>query len=132
VDQLVDALGGDAQVLDFLDGSNSIENHLVILTSNNTTSLSEALLRPSRIDLIYEIPNPTADVRREYFAKKEIDPEIITDLVKQTDGFSFAELKEVFIAIKVLGKTVAETVKRIKDPFTSKDYLRKTKKIQGI
>ena len=82
--------------------------------------------------MIYEIPNPTADVRREYFVKKEIDPEIITDLVKQTDGFSFAELKEVFIAIKVLGKTVAETIKRIKDPFTSKDYLRKTKKIQGI
>lgn len=132
VDQLINALGGDAPVLDFLDGSNSIENHLVILTSNNTTSLSEALLRPSRIDLIYEIPNPTADVRREYFGKKEIDPEIITDLVKQTDGFSFAELKEVFIAIKVLGKTVAETIKRIKDPFTSKDYLRKTKKIQGI
>ena len=132
VDQLINSLGGDAQILDFLDGSNSIENHLVILTSNNTTSLSEALLRPSRIDLIYEIPNPTADVRREYFIKKEIDPEIITDLVKQTDGFSFAELKEVFIAIKVLGKTVAETIKRIKDPFTSKDYLRKTKKIQGI
>jgi SpoVK/Ycf46/Vps4 family AAA+-type ATPase len=132
VDQLVNALGGDATILDFLDGSNSIENHLVILTSNNTTSLSEALLRPSRIDLIYEIPNPTADVRREYFIKKEIDPEIITDLVKQTEGFSFAELKEVFIAIKVLGKTVHETIKRIQDPFTSKDYLRKTKKIQGI
>lgn len=132
VDQLVNALGGDAQVLDFLDGSNSIENHLVILTSNNTTSLSEALLRPSRIDLIYEIPNPTSEVRHEYFTKKEIDPEVITNLVKQTEGFSFAELKEVFIAIKVLGKTVAETVKRIKDPFTSKDYLRKTKKIQGI
>ncbi len=132
VDQLIESLGGDATILDFLDGSNSIENHLVILTSNNTTSLSEALLRPSRIDLIYEIPNPTADVRREYFIKKEIDPEIITDLVKQTEGFSFAELKEVFIAIKVLGKTVHETIKRIQDPFTSKDYLRKTKKIQGI
>lgn len=132
VDQLISTLGGDAPVLDFLDGSNSIENHLVILTSNNTTSLSEALLRPSRIDLIYEIPNPTSEVRREYFTKKEIDPEVITDLVKQTEGFSFAELKEVFIAIKVLGKTVPETIKRIKDPFTSKDYLRKTKKIQGI
>ena len=132
VDQLVATLGGDAPILDFLDGSNSIENHLIILTSNNTTSLSEALLRPSRIDLIYEIPNPTKEVRREYFLKKEVDPEIVTDLVNQTDGFSFAELKEVFIAIKVLGKTVAETIKRIKDPFTSKDYLRKTKKIQGI
>ena len=132
VDQLIESLGGDASVLDFLDGSDSIENHLVILTSNNTMSLSEALLRPSRIDLIYEIPNPTKETRLEYFKKKEIDPEIITEVVKLTEGFSFAELKETFIAIKVLGKTVLETVKRIKEPFTSKDYLRKTKKIQGI
>lgn len=132
VDQLIESLGGDAAILDFLDGSDSIENHLVILTSNNTTSLSEALLRPSRIDLIYEIPNPTKETRLEYFKKKEIDPEIITEVVKLTEGFSFAELKETFIAIKVLGKTVLETVKRIKEPFTSKDYLRKTKKIQGI
>lgn len=132
VDQLITSLGGDACILDFLDGSSSIENHLVILTSNNTTDLTDAILRPSRIDLIYEIPNPTSEVRKLYFQKKEIDPEIITDLITKTDGFSFAELKEVFVAIKVLGKTVNETIQRIKHPFTCKDYLRKNKKIQGI
>ena len=84
------------------------------------------------IDLIYEIPNPTADVRREYFIKKEIDPEIITDLVKQTDGFSFAELKEVFIAVEVMGKPLEDVIKRIKEPFKSKDYLHKVQKIKGI
>lgn len=132
VDQLITSLGGDACILDFLDGSTSIENHLVILTSNNTTDLTDAILRPSRIDLIYEIPNPTSEIRKLYFQKKEIDPEIITDLITKTDGFSFAELKEVFVAIKVLGKTVNETIQRIKHPFTCKDYLRKNKKIQGI
>jgi SpoVK/Ycf46/Vps4 family AAA+-type ATPase len=132
VDQLITSLGGDACILDFLDGSTSIENHLVILTSNNTTDLTDAILRPSRIDLIYEIPNPTSEVRRLYFQKKEIDPEILTDLTKKTEGFSFAELKEVFVSIKVLGKTVDETIQRIKHPFTCKDYLRKHKKIQGI
>jgi SpoVK/Ycf46/Vps4 family AAA+-type ATPase len=132
VDQLITSLGGDAGILDFLDGSNSIENHLVILTSNNTTDLTNAMLRPSRIDLLYEIPNPTNDARQEYFKKKGIDPEIISDLTSKTDGFSFAELKEVFIAIKVLGKSVSETIHRIKEPFKSKDYLRKSKKIQGI
>ena len=132
MDQLISSLGGDACILDFLDGSTSIENHLVILTSNNTTDLTEAILRPSRIDLIYEIPNPSSEVRRSYFQKKEIDPEIITELTKRTEGFSFAELKEAFIAIKVLGKTLSETIQRITHPFTSKDYLRKSKKIQGI
>lgn len=132
VDQLITSLGGDACILDFLDGSTSIENHLVILTSNNTTDLTDAILRPSRIDLIYEIPNPTREVRRLYFQKKEIDSEILTDLTEKTEGFSFAELKEAFISIKVLGKTVSETIQRIKHPFTCKDYLRKNKKIQGI
>lgn len=132
VDQLITSLGGDACILDFLDGSTSVENHLVILTSNNTTDLTDALLRPSRIDLIYEIPNPTSEVRRLYFQKKEIDPEILTDLTTKTEGFSFAELKEVFVSIKVLGKTVNETIQRIKHPFTCKDYLSKNKKIQGI
>ena len=132
VDQLITALGGDACILDFLDGSTSIENHLVILTSNNTTDLTDAILRPSRIDLIYEIPNPTSEVRREYFKRKEVDPEVLTELTNLTEGFSFAELKEVFIAVKVLGKTITETIQRIKHPFTCKDYLRKSKKIQKI
>lgn len=132
VDQIIAQSGGDAQILDFLDGSRSIANHLCILTSNDTTDLSEALLRPSRIDLIYEIPNPTSEIRRAYFKKKGIDPEKITELTKATEGFSFAELKEIFVAVQVMGKPLNDVVKRIKEPFKSKDYLHKTQKIKGI
>lgn len=132
VDQLIQAFGGDSIILDFLDGSLSIENHLVILTSNNTEDLSTALLRPSRIDLIYEIPNPNAEIRKEYFINKQVEEDKLEELVKQTDGMSFAELKEVFIAVQVHGKSISDTVKRINDPFAAKDYLRKTKKIKGI
>lgn len=132
VDQIIAQSGGDAQILDFLDGSRSIANHLCILTSNDTTDLSEALLRPSRIDLIYEIPNPTSEIRRSYFKKKGVDPEKITELTKATEGFSFAELKEIFVAVQVMGKPLNDVVKRIKEPFKSKDYLHKTQKIKGI
>lgn len=132
VDQIISQIGGDAVLLDFLDGSKSIDNHLTILTSNDTTDLSEALLRPSRIDLIYEIPNPNKKIRREYFKKKNISPEILTELVNLTEGFSFAELKETFIGVQVQGKPIVDVVKRLKEPFKSKDYLHKQSKIKGI
>lgn len=132
VDQIIAQFGGDAGILDFLDGSRSIANHLCILTSNDTTDLSEALLRPSRIDLIYEIPNPTSEIRRSYFKNKGVAPERITEMTKATDGFSFAELKEVFVAVQVMGKPLTDVVRRIKEPFKSKDYLHKVQKIKGI
>jgi hypothetical protein len=66
VDQIISQFGGDSPILDFLDGSKSIANHLCILTSNDTTDLSEALLRPSRIDLIYEIPDDNKEDEVNY------------------------------------------------------------------
>jgi SpoVK/Ycf46/Vps4 family AAA+-type ATPase len=132
VDQIISQFGGDSPILDFLDGSKSIANHLCILTSNDTTDLSEALLRPSRIDLIYEIPNPKSDIRRAYFKNKGIAPEKLTEMVAATKGLSFAELKEVFIAVEVMGKSLEDVIKRIKEPFKSKDYLHKVQKIKGI
>ena len=132
VDQIIAQFGGDSPILDFLDGSRSIANHLCILTSNDTTDLSEALLRPSRIDLIYEIPNPKSDIRRAYFKNKGVAPEKLTEMVTATKGLSFAELKEVFIAVEVMGKPLEDVIKRIKEPFKSKDYLHKVQKIKGI
>jgi SpoVK/Ycf46/Vps4 family AAA+-type ATPase len=132
VDQIIAQFGGDSPILDFLDGSKSIANHLCILTSNDTTDLSEALLRPSRIDLIYEIPNPKSDIRRTYFKNKGVAPEKLTEMVTATKGLSFAELKEVFIAVEVMGKPLEDVIKRIKEPFKSKDYLHKVQKIKGI
>lgn len=132
VDQIISQFGGDSPILDFLDGSKSIANHLCILTSNDTTDLSEALLRPSRIDLIYEIPNPKSDIRRAYFKNKNIAPEKLTEMVAATKDLSFAELKEVFIAVEVMGKPLEDVIKRIKEPFKSKDYLHKVQKIKGI
>jgi len=85
VDQIITSFGGDAPILDFLDGSKSIANHLCVLTSNDTSDLSEALLRPSRIDLIYEIPNPTSEIRCSYFKKKGVDPEKIIEITKVTE-----------------------------------------------
>ena len=134
IDQIISNMGGsDSEILDLLDGKYSFDHHLVILTSNNTTELSSALLRPSRIDLMYEIPNPDAKIRREFFEKKGIDKKYLKEYTEISEGMSFAEMKELFTGTIVLGKTLEEVANQIKNPLETKDYLTiKSKKRIGI
>lgn len=132
VDQIIKNMNGDWQILDFLDGKNSINHHLVILTSNDTTDLSEALLRPSRIDWCIEILSPSDTIRREYFIKKNINEDLLDEFVRKTEEMSFAELKEVFIGTQILGKPLEKVVEQIRTPFECKDYLSKTNEIKVI
>lgn len=132
VDQLIKSMSGDWQILDFLDGKNSINHHLIILTSNDTTDLSTALLRPSRIDMAIEIPSPNESVRREYFSKKKVPDNLLDEFVFKTKNMSFAELKEVFIGTQILGKPLDKVIDQINSPFECKDYLTKSTEMKGI
>ena len=128
IDKLIEENGdNDSELLNFLDGKNSIDHHIVIMTSNNTNELSGALLRPSRVDMHFEIPAPDADIRKEYFEKKGINSDDINAFVKATDAMSFAQLKEVFIGTQILEKPLEQVVSRLINPLSSKDYLTSTK-----
>ena len=115
-----------------MDGKQSINNHLVIFTSNNTSELSDALLRPSRIDLRYRLDNPNDNVRREYFQYKGISDDKIDEYVQLTKNLSIADLKEVFIATIILNKSIDQVVKDIKNPLQKRDYLTQSLKITGF
>lgn len=132
VDKLIENLGGDQILLDFMDGKQSINNHLIILTSNNTSDLSDALLRPSRIDLRYRLDNPNDSVRREYFQYKGISEEKLDEYVTLTKNLSIADLKEVFIATVILDKPIEQVIKDIKNPLQKRDYLIQSHKITGF
>lgn len=128
VDKLIEENNdNDSELLNFLDGKNSIDHHIVIMTSNNTSNLSEALLRPSRIDMYFEIPNPDDDIRKEYFTKKGISEDVLSLFVASTNGMSFAQLKEVFIGTQILGKPLQTVIKGLKNPLSNKNYLTLTK-----
>lgn len=128
IDKLIEENGdNDSELLNFLDGKNSIDHHIVIMTSNNTNELSGALLRPSRVDMHFEIPAPDADIRKEYFEKKGINSTNINAFVKATNAMSFAQLKEVFIGTQILEKPLEQVVSRLINPLSSKDYLTSTK-----
>lgn len=133
IDQLIDMGGGfDVNILDFLDGKNSINHHLVIMTSNNTTRLSEALLRPSRIDVRFVLELPDKQTRYEYLEKKGINKDKLNEYAEKTDGMTFAQLKELFISTEILNKDIDTAINKIMHPLETKDYLSNNLKVNKI
>lgn len=129
IDQYIDI---ELELLDFLDGQFHLDHHVILATSNNTEDLPDTLLRPSRLDLLIEVPNPSENTRKEYFEKKKVNSTIIDELVEKSDEFSFADLKELYICIFILGFTIDDAVDRIVNKSKiKKNYLSsKPNKIQ--
>ena len=113
----------ELELLDFLDGKTHLNHHVVIATTNNTEDVPDTFLRPSRMDLKIEIPLPCKDTRREYFTYKEIPSVDITELVEKSEGFSLADLKELYICIYLLDYTVDDAINKIASPRQKKNYL---------
>ena len=133
IDQLIDMGGGfDVNILDFLDGKNSINHHLVIMTSNNTTRLSEALLRPWRIDVRFILELPDKQTRYEYLEKKGINKDKLNEYAEKTNGMTFAQLKELFISTEILNKDIDTAINKIMHPLETKDYLSNNLKVNKI
>lgn len=123
IDKIINRLGDDSYILNLLDGEYSVDHHMVILTSNNTSNLSPALLRPSRIDTTYVIKPPSEAVRKSFLEKKNFPSELINDAVKKSEGFSFASLKELFIGVVILEKDLSQTIKQLSASVKQTDYL---------
>ena len=112
------------QLLDFLDGKNSIDYHVFIATTNNTEELEDNLLRPSRLDLIYTIDNPSEIHREEYFKFKNVPEEDLAHLVKHSDGCSLADLKEIYICKYLLDYSTEDAISKVKTPRKKVNYLK--------
>lgn len=113
----------EVELLDFLDGKTHLDHHVIIATTNNTEIIPDTFLRPSRIDLKIEIPLPCKNTRKEYFTFKNVPEEHIEELVNKSDGFSLADLKELYICIYVLSYSVEDAIQKISSPREKKNYL---------
>jgi len=112
----------EPQLLDFLDGKMSINHHLVIATTNDSSGLSDALLRPSRIDMRVIIDFPSSESRTIFFENKGVEKIDIEKFVNSTTKFSISQLKELFIGTYVLGNNFDQVIEQIKNPLTKKRY----------
>ncbi|HUS10447.1 MAG TPA: ATP-binding protein [Pyrinomonadaceae bacterium] len=96
-----------AFLLNELDGFETNAGVVVLATTNHPDRLDPALMdRPSRFDRKYYFNLPTAAERYEYIARwnKELQVELrlsirtTAELERQTEGFSFAYMKELFLS----------------------------------
>lgn len=113
----------ESELLDFLDGKTNLDHHVIIGTTNNTENIPNTFLRPSRIDLRLEIPLPCEQTRKEYFQYKNVPITDISELVEKSDGFSLADLKELYICIYLLDYTVEDAINKISNPSEKKSYM---------
>ena len=96
--------------LNELDGFQSNTGVIVIATTNHPQKLDSSILdRPSRFDRKYYFQLPAESERFAYIARwnEELQPELRLSesgthrVVGETDGFSFAYMKELFVASTV-------------------------------
>ena len=111
-------------VLDFFDGKWSLNNHVIIATTNNSSLLPDALLRPSRIDLRVLLDNPSENTIREYFKFKGVSEGDVEELTKLCIGLSLADLKEVYLAVYLLDYSKEQAVEKLRKALPKKNYSR--------
>lgn len=89
-----------SHLLNCLDGLGTQEGVIVVATANNPTALDPAILgRPGRFDRIVEFPVPDCRLRSTYLRKfiPNLAEEELRNFVDCSEGFSFAQLREVYI-----------------------------------
>ncbi|KAF8515179.1 P-loop containing nucleoside triphosphate hydrolase protein [Gautieria morchelliformis] len=96
--------------LNEIDGLEKNEGILTIATSNHPELIDDAILnRPSRFDVKYTFRLPSYELRKAYIAKWIVKTKklhgidftnemFIREMAEQTEGFSFAFLKELFVS----------------------------------
>ncbi|MGC2258492.1 MAG: ATP-binding protein [Candidatus Sulfotelmatobacter sp.] len=87
-------------LLNCLDGVGSQDGVVVVATANDPTCLDAAILkRPGRFDRVVQFRNPDAALRLQYY--RRLSPTLIGEqfeiAIMQTEGFSFAQLRETHI-----------------------------------
>ena len=130
IDSILDDYG-ESDVLNILDGVDKIEKVVFIATTNYPELLGDRIInRPSRFDKRYKMPHPNAKSRKIYFEhlfsqhdsvdRKGID---LSRWVKDTDNMSIAHLKELFVAVCILGEKYEDAISvlqaMVEDKITS-------------
>jgi len=106
---------GETEILNILDGVENVDKVIFLATTNYPEELGERIInRPSRFDRRFKMPHPGKASRRLYFQhlleQSNIDKIDIDVWVKDTQGMSIAHLKELFIAVCILGDSYDEVV----------------------
>ena len=116
----------ERSLLELLDGPEQKDKVLYLATTNYIDRLPPRMLRPGRFDRKLEIGVPPKEGRFAYLSNKLSEKEsneVIDELVKETNGFSFGQLREFLVATYCLKQNRNEVITRIRaniEPVTEK------------
>ena len=117
LDRLADRHESD--LLSVLDGEKQIDNVVFLATTNYLDKLPDTIVkRPSRFDLVHEVPMPGVRTRRWYLQKKlgrKVKKTELEKVAKKSDGFSFAHLKEVCVRILVFNRSADKALASVRE-----------------
>jgi hypothetical protein len=108
----------ERDLLQLLDGSNSVDNVLYLGTTNYIEKFPPRLLRPGRFDKKIHVDYPPYEGRLIYLQRKigHLEEEQkIQDVAKRTEGFSYGHLRELIIGWKAFGENVDSVLLRLYD-----------------
>lgn len=121
----------EGELSNFMDGKDNINKHLIVLTSNDTSQLSDIFFRPSRIDLHIVYSAPDENTRREYFEFKKVESDKIESFVSLTKDMTLVELKEVYICTHIFDYSLEAAIEKVNAPYNKTNHLGKRKKSKG-
>jgi hypothetical protein len=109
----------ETSILQILDGIESADRTVFLATSNYPEKLGGRIVnRPSRFDKRFYIGPPNAESRAIYLKHiigNHNEPGVnIDDWVADTDGFSMAHIKELFVAVVILGDEYTAALKTLR------------------
>lgn len=107
----------ESPVLNILDGVESVQKVVFLATTNYPELLGPRIInRPSRFDKRFHIGHPNAESRKLYLNHLSAGKALKIDLdkwVRGTDGFSIAHLKELFVAVVIIGDDYEEALENL-------------------
>lgn len=108
-----------SELLNFLDGFSSPKRCYFIATTNHIDKIGYALAnRPSRFDIVCEVPAPKDEARKqliEFYFKGEEKKFDMKKVLSETKGFTGAFIKELYILYKVNNVDIHTAIKTLKE-----------------
>lgn len=105
----------EENILEFLDGQKGLDNFILVATTNNLDQVPSRIKdRPSRIDRLIKVAQPSKKVRYNFLVQAGVDEKLATTLAEKTQGLSIAHLKEVVVASVCLGQSIEPVLKRLR------------------
>ena len=106
-------------LLELMDGDNQMDGVMIVGTTNYIDRIPPRVKRPGRFDTKIEVMPPPEAGRKAYFSSKlkEAPASEISNLVKLSEDFTFAQMRELLVSTYGFNRSPEESAETIRNNF---------------